>query len=71
MGISSGISRRKAKISLTCIGIKIRKNSSLAQLIELIRYAHSKSRTNARGQLAGGPIAIPHTCSRTPLQLTK
>ena len=37
----------------------------------LICHAHNQSRTSARGQLAGGPIASPHTSSRTPLELAK
>ena len=65
--ISMNISRRKAKISLACIEIKIGKNGIYSQLIELINHAFPKSRSSARGQVAGGSIASPHTRSRTPL----
>ena len=69
--ILTNISRRITKISSACIEIKIGKNGIFSQLIELINHAFFKSRTSARGQLVSGPIASPHTLSRTPLQQTK
>ena len=59
--------QRKAKIGSACIEIKIEKNSSVAQLVEMIRHAHHKSWTSASGQLTGGPIASQHTRPRTAL----